>query len=140
MRTMNLTKRPDLSRLTSADVAPIEALIATDWPEVWRDLARSAYITMVSYPALSEGLQIDHAALAVEIARGIARDLGGTQPYIPVGVAIDHRANETKVMDLLRQGQSYKAAADACGITENRARSIERAYRKSRAQLRIPTA
>ena len=139
MHTMNPTKQPDLSRLTSADLVPIEVLMAPDWPEVWRDLARSAYISMVSYPALSDGIEIDYAALAVEIARGIARDLGGTQPYIPVGVAVDHRANETKVMELLRQGQSYKAAADACGITENRARHIERAHRKSRAQLRAAT-
>ena len=58
MHAMNPTKRPNLERLTSADVAPIEALLAPNWPEVWRDLARSAYISMVSYPALIDGMEI----------------------------------------------------------------------------------
>ena len=132
MPAMQSTTRPDLSRVTSADVAPLEALFTPHWPEVWRELACSVYITLVSNKGLLAGMAITPAELAVQAVQGIAKDLGGTQPYIPRHMS-NKRSNATKVIALLAQGNNYKQAAAACGITESRVRKIEHEHRKNRA-------
>ena len=67
---------------------------------------------------------------------GVAQDLGGTQPYIPVGAEVMSSARARRVIDLLKQGLGYRQAADATGLTESRVRQIESEWRKQQMALR----
>ena len=73
--------------------------------------------------------------LAVALTMGIAQDLGGTQPYIPVGAEVMTSARTQKVIELLRKGKSYKDVAAGTGITASRVRNIERAWRQEQMVL-----
>ena len=67
---------------------------------------------------------------------GLAQDLGGTQPYIPVGADVMSSTRTRRVIELLNQGVPYKEVADATGITTSRVRNIERAWRQEQMAAR----
>lgn len=74
---------------------------------------------------------------AVERADATKRtDMGGTQPYIPVGADVMSSARVRRVVDLLAQQLSYKQVADATCLTESRVRHIERAWRREQIAAR----
>lgn len=123
--------RPKLQELSEAQLAPLEAVLPPQWPEVWKDFAYSFYCTLLASPPK---VQADAAELCLHLAQGIAKDLGGTQPYIPVGHLVSSNTNAAKALDLLGKGYSYKAAAGMCGLTESRVRQLETEHRKSRAK------
>ena len=127
-------KRIDLSQLTQEQLAPLEALMPPGWPVTWRDLATSLFITLLSAPDAGEPEAL--ARQAVELTLGIAQDLGGSQPYIPVGADVMSSARARRVIELLGQRLSYKQAADATGLTESRVRQIESDWRKQQMLLR----
>ena len=129
-------KRIDLSQLTQEQLAPLEALMPPGWPDTWRELATSHYVTLISAPGADAVELSSLANLAIALTLGIAQDLGGTQPYIPVGADVMSSARARRVVDLLKQGQSYRQVADATGLTESRARQIESEWRKQQALLR----
>ena len=79
---MNQGKRRKLEELSACELEPLEAQFTERWPEVWREIARSCYLTLLALPAASRQ---DNAVLSKHIAEGLGADLGGTQPYIPVG-------------------------------------------------------
>lgn len=129
-------ERLDLADLTSEQLAPLEALMAPDWSDTWKDLATSHYITLLSAPGSSAVPSASLAHLAVALTMGIAQDLGGTQPYIPVGASVMSGARTRRVIQLLESGNSYKQVADSTGITAARVRIIERAWRHEQMALR----
>ena len=129
-------KRIDLSQLTQEQLAPLEALMPPGWPDTWRELATSHYVTLISAPGADAVELSSLANLAIALTLGIAQDLGGTQPYIPVGADVMSSARARRVVDLLKQGQSYRQVADATGLTESRARQIESEWRKQQMALR----
>ena len=127
-------ERIDLSQLTQEQLAPLEALMPPGWPVTWRDLATSHFITLLSAPDAGEAEAL--ARLAVALTLGIAQDLGGSQPYIPVGADVMSSARARRVIELLGQRLSYKQVADATGLTESRVRQIESEWRKQQMLLR----
>ena len=129
-------KRIDLSQLTQEQLAPLEALMPPDWPDVWRSFATSLFVTLISAPGASAVPASSLASLAVAQTLGLAQDEGGTQPYIPVGADVMSSARARRVVELLEQGQSYKQVADETGITVSRVRNIERAWRREQIALR----
>ena len=133
---VEMFERIDLSQLTQEQLAPLEALMKPEWSETWRDLATSHYITLVSAPGAGAVELAALARLAVALTLGVAQDLGGTQPYIPVGVEVMSSARARRVIDLLKQGLGYRQAADATGLTESRVRQIESEWRKQQMALR----
>ena len=133
---MHLFERMDMSQLTGAQVEPLEALFADSWPDTWKELATSHYVTLLSAPGSDTVAQTQLAKLAVALTMGIAQDLGVTQPYIPVGADVMSSARVRKVVDLLIQQLSYKQVADATGLTESRVRHIERAWRREQIAAR----
>ena len=128
--------RIDLVDMTPAQILPLESLLPPGWPDTWRDLATSHYITLVSAPGADSVELSSLARLAVALTLGIAQDLGGTQPYIPVGADVMSSARARRVMELLGQRLSYKQVADATGLTESRVRQIESEWRKQQMLLR----
>ena len=129
-------KRIDLSQLTQEQLAPLEALMPPDWPDVWRSFATSLFVTLISAPGASAVPASSLASLAVAQTLGLAQDEGGTQPYIPVGADMMNSARARRVLDLLGQGLPYKDVADTTGITASRVRNIERAWRREQIALR----
>lgn len=128
----DLFDRLDPAELTVAQLAPLESLIPQGWPDVWRELATSHYITLVSAPG-SETVQPEQLArLAVALSLGIAADLGGTQPYIPVGTLLAASSKARRVIELLEQGASYRDVSAATGLTESRVRRIQSDWRRTR--------
>lgn len=126
--------RPDLSDLKAEDVAPLERLFDPLTPDTWRDLARSLYLTLRTVLA-SRHADADIAALALELTKGIACDMGGTQPYIQAGSQLLASARARRVIELRNQGVSYRDVAQQCGkISEARVRQIENEWvREQRA-------
>ena len=135
----DLFDRLDPTELTMAQLAPLQALIPEDWPEVWSELATSHYITLVSAPG-SETVRPEQLAnLAVALALGIAADLGGTQPYIPVGALLAASSKAQRVVELLDQRMSYREVSAATGLTESRVRRIQSDWRRERWKSRQGT-
>ena len=128
--------RIDLVDMTPAQILPLESLLPPGWPDTWRDLATSHYITLVSAPGADSVDLSSLARLAVALTLGIAQDLGGSQPYIPVGADVMSSARARRVIELLGQRLSYKQVADATGLTESRVRQIESEWRKQQMLLR----
>lgn len=129
-------ERIDLSQLTQEQLAPLEALMPPGWPVTWRELATSLYVTLISAPG-AEAVELSSLAnLAIALTLGIAQDLGGSQPYIPVGADVMSSARARRVIELLGQRLSYKQVADATGLTESRVRQIESEWRKQQFLLR----
>ena len=128
--------RLDLTELTQEQLAPLEALMKPEWSDTWRDLATSHYITLVSAPGAGAVELAALARLAVALTLGIAQDLGGTQPYIPIGTDVMSSARARRVIEMLGLRCSYKEVADATGITVSRVRNIQRAWRDEQFALR----
>lgn len=132
--------RKDLADMRPEELAPLEALIAPEvapeWPDTWRELATSQFVTLLSAPGAGQVAPSALAQLAVVLTMGIAQDMGGTQPYIPVGADVMSSARVRRVVDLLAQQLSYKQVADATGLTESRVRHIERAWRREQIAAR----
>ncbi|MEG0920661.1 MAG: Mor transcription activator family protein [Comamonas sp.] len=136
---MQLFDRKDVTELTLGEIAPLEALMTPAWPDTWRDLATSHYVTLISAPGSGAVAVESLAHLAVALTMGVAQDLGGTQPYIPVGADVLSSTRACRVIDLLQDGQNYKAAADATGLTVSAVRKIERAWRNEQMASRQGT-
>ena len=128
--------RKDLAEMRADELAPLEALMAPEWPDAWRELATSQFVTLLSAPGAGQVAPAALAQLAVVLTMGIAQDMGGTQPYIPVGANVMSSARVRKVVDLLIQQLSYKQVADATDLTESRVRQIERAWRREQIAAR----
>ena len=126
--------RPDLAELSAEQIAPIEVRMA-GWPDSWRDIARSIYVTLISR---AEPMAPLHAAAqAVELMMGIAADLGGSQPYINQGAEMQRSGMVARVVELLgRHRQDYARVAQLVNMSERHVRRIEaRWLRAERARL-----
>ena len=127
---LELFDRMDPTELTAVQLAPLEALMPSDWPEFWREIATSHFITLVSAPGSDAARPSDLARLALALALGVAADFGGTQPYIPVGAMLAASSKARRVVELLEQRKSYREVATVTGLTESRVRRIESDYRR----------
>ena len=128
--------RIDLVDMTPAQILPLESLLPPGWPDTWRDLATSHYITLVSAPGAGAVELAALARLAVALTLGVAQDLGGTQPYIPVGAMLAHSAKARRVVELIQQGHGYRDVARLTELTVVRIRQIEGEWRAQQIALR----
>ena len=127
--------RLKICNLAREQVAPLDAILPKLAPDVWREIALSVFVTLLSNKNWRE---MPEEQLALKSMEGVAIDLGGQQPYIPTGdnlVRADWRRK--KVLEMLAEGVAYADAGRAVGITESRVRKIqavERRKQKSTAQ------
>ena len=82
-----------LERLTSKQIAPLDKATGGDFPESLREFAQSHFVTLLRRGCAPE----EAATLAADLARGIGRDLGGTQPYISSGSKDAKRARNAEI-------------------------------------------
>ncbi len=120
-------ERPELSDLTPAEIEPLEALFFDGFPDIWCDLARSQYLTLLMLRDSQTLAEL--AELAVQLTRGIAQDLGGSQPYIPVGHFFAAGAKAMRIVEGFRGDNHHELAARE-GVTESRVRQILAAWRR----------
>ena len=132
----DMFERLALQDLTAEQLAPLEVLMPPAWPDVWRELATSHYVTLLSAPGAQEVAPAMLAKLAVALTMGVAQDLGGSQPYIPVGAMLMSSARARRVVEMRSAGASYRDVALATGLTEPRVRQIETEWRKQQIALR----
>lgn len=125
-------KRMDASTLGAERLAPLDALMSPQWPDVWQEMATSLYVTLLSAPGASAVPLPTLASLAVSLAHGVTEDLGGAQHYIPRGTLHHASARASRAMAMLAKGQSYRDTAKATGLSEHRIRQIERVMRQRR--------
>lgn len=125
-------KRMDASTLGAERLAPLDALMSPQWPEIWREMAASLYVTLLSAPGASTVPLPTLASLAVSLAHGVTEDLGGAQHYIPRGNLHHASTRANRAMAMLAKGQSYRDAAKATGLSEPRIRQIEQTMRQRR--------
>lgn len=128
--------RPDLEETTQQQLAPLTELLPAEWPPTWGELATSHFVTLLAAPGSHRANPSELAHLAMALALGIAQDIGGTQPYIPVGAVAAAGARARKAIELLGARCSYQEAARATGLTENRVRKIEAEWRKQQIAQR----
>lgn len=130
-------ERPDLEEIRPAQLEPLERLLPLDWPEFWRELATSLFVTLICAPGAGGALHADALArLAMALTLGVVQDMGGSQPYIPVGSLLAASARSRLAMELRARGVSYKEAAAVTGVTEARIRKIEAQWRREQMALR----
>ena len=129
-------ERSELVALPSTDLEPLTQQIPPTWPETWRDLATSHYATLISAPGSEQTSPDRLAQLAMALALGVAQDLGGTQPYIPVGAMLAASARAKRAIEMLNQRATYREAAEATGLTEARIRKIEVEWRREEVARR----
>ena len=118
--------------LTTEQLAPLESVMNPAWPEVWRDLAISHYLTLLCHPIAAVLDAQARVQLALELAAGVGKDLGGTQPYIPNGLRNSAKERFDRVVRALKSGKSYKAVAAEEEVSESRVRHIEKQEIESR--------
>ena len=69
--------RKDLAEMRPDELAPLEALMSPEWPDTWRELATSQFVTLLSAPGAGQVAPSALAQLAVVLTMGIAQDMGG---------------------------------------------------------------
>ncbi len=138
-----LIDRKDISDLNQQQIEPLEVLMRSEeWSEVWRDFARSQYITLISLMSKDQTLE-SCAQLAITLTLGIAQDMGGKQHYIQAGTSLLQNRRAQRVMELMKQGVGIHAVADETGLTEPAVRRIHRNWRiaqKTAAAQRFASA
>ena len=138
----DMFERLDLAELLPEQLAPLEALMPPDWPESWRDLATSQYVTLLSAPGASAVPPASLASLAVALTLGIAQDMGGSQPYINQGDAIQRSSQALRVVELLQlHRQDYERVAQLVGLSARHVRRIEARWlraERAKRQLGLP--
>ena len=133
---VDLFDRLDPLELSPMQLEPLQALMPQDWPEIWRELATSLYITLISAPGADAVPADALARLSMAQALGIAEDHGGTQPYIPVGALLAASSKARRVVELLTKGMGYREVSQTTGLTPSRIRRIESDWRQQQIKAR----
>ena len=100
------------------------------------DAAVAQLRTLLSAPGAGAVDRTQLAQLAIAQTMGIAQDMGGTQPYIPVGAMLAHSAKARRVVELIQQGHGYRDVARLTELTVVRIRQIEGEWRAQQIALR----
>ena len=121
---VDLFDRLDPLELTPPQLEPLQVLMPRVWPEIWREMATSLYITLISAPG------------ADAVPRDALARLAMTQPYIPVGALLAASSKARRVVELLGQRMSYREVSQITGLTASRIRRIEADWRREQINAR----
>ena len=121
-------ERPRIEQLKPATLAVLEQRFEQSWPDAWRELATSVYLSLIGRAggqAVLEEAQLDVLAAQSEaILEGLIEDLGGRQLYVGVGQRVLASARSKRVVDLVNSGMSYEEVAKITGLVERYVRAI----------------
>ena len=112
----------DLSSVSAADMAVLEGLFPSDWPEVWGDFARVFYVGLLASKELAAPRDA-LARAAIEQVHVLGYQMGGSQPYIPRGAFMERSRNNELIRREFR-GNNYGELATRYDLSVSRVRSI----------------
>ena len=112
----------DLSSVSAADMAVLEGLFPSDWPEVWGDFARVFYVGLLASKELAAPRDA-LARAAIEQVHVLGYQMGGSQPYIPRGAFMEQSRNNELIRREFR-GNNYGELATRYDLSVSRVRSI----------------
>lgn len=112
----------DLTRVAANQMAALDSLIPTTWPEVWCDFARVFFVGLVNAQEVKAPIEA-LARTALEQVRTLGFQLGGTQPYIPSGKHVFQKETAEAIRSEFR-GNNYGKLAAKYDLTESRVRAI----------------
>ena len=118
----------DLSSVSAADMAVLEGLFPSDWPEVWGDFARVFYVGLLASKELAAPRDA-LARTAIEQVHVLGYQMGGSQPYIPRGAFMEQIRNNELIRREFR-GNNYGELATRYDLSVSRVRSIVNASRR----------
>ncbi len=110
------------ANVSSDDAAPLTAVLSSDLPQTWAKLARVFYATLLKLPDQAQPRE-QMARTALELVRGLARDMGGDQVYIPKNHAHEVAAKCAAIRREFR-GRNHRQLAEKYGISVMRVRQI----------------
>lgn len=67
------------------DLLPLQQALGPDYPEIWQTIAECEFLALGAHPATRELDPAARVALAVFIVDTLRAELGGQQPYLPMG-------------------------------------------------------
>lgn len=112
----------DLTSVPATQMAVLDRLIPTIWPEVWRDFARVFFVGLVNAQEVKAPIE-SLARTALEQVLTLGFQLGGTQSYIPAGKHVFQKETAEAIRREFR-GNNYGQLAAKYDLTESRVRGI----------------
>ena len=112
----------DLSSVATEDMAVLEGLFPSGWPEVWGDFARVFYVGLLASKELAAPRDA-LARAAIEQVHVLGYQMGGSQPYIPRGAFMEQSRNNELIRREFR-GNNYGELATRYDLSVSRVRSI----------------
>ena len=118
----------DLSSVATEDMAVLEGLFPSGWPEVWGDFARVFYVGLLASKELAAPRDA-LARAAIEQVHVLGYQMGGSQPYIPRGAFMEQSRNNELIRREFR-GNNYGELATRYDLSVSRIRNIVRPARR----------
>ena len=116
--------------VTQADLHHLAALWTPEWPEVWREMSRTLYTSMLTNPALAAVDRAELATVAVEQMTAVAELYGGAPVYMPTGHFLFKSEKAKKIIAEFK-GRNLHEVARANDVTPNRVRQIVGAWQRA---------
>ena len=121
-------ERPRIEQLKPATLAVLEQRFAPAWPDAWRELATSVYLSLLGraggVATLGEDQLAVLAAQSEAIMLGLVEDFGGRQLYVGVGKQMMASARAKRVIELINGGMGYEEVAELTGLVVRHVRAI----------------
>lgn len=114
----------DLSQVSAVDMAVLQKLIPSDWPDGWRDFAAVFFAGLIDADLSVSREALARAAMAQVLTMSV--QLGGQTIYLPRG----HRLSAVKVAEQVRRefnGCIHRELAARHGLSDVRVRQILKA-------------
>lgn len=113
----------DLTSIAAAQMAVLDRLLPSMWPDVWGDFARVFFVGLINAQDEIQAPVESLARIAIEQVRTLGYQLGGTQPYIPRGAIAAQQETAASIRRDFR-GNNYGELAARHDLTESRVRKI----------------
>lgn len=129
-----------LAESKATDVAPLEQLLAPEYPEAWRDIALCLYLQLRRLAPLASLASGQLAELALALTEGVRQELGGSQPYLPVGRAYELNQRDAQILREF-DGGNHAELAKRHGVTARQIYAIVAAAQQrnfARRQTNLP--
>lgn len=97
-----------------SELLPLEQVLDAEYPAVWRDIATCLYLQVRTWPDVSDD---KHAAeRALQLAEGLRREIGGSQPYLSKGDDYEMTARDREILAKFN-GHNHDALAREHDVT-----------------------
>ncbi len=113
----------DLTSVAPAQMADLDRLMPSTWPDVWGDFARVFFVGLINAQSEVNASVESLARVAIEQVHTLGHQLGGTQPYIPRGAIAAQRETAASIRRDFR-GTNHRELALKHNLTESRVRKI----------------